>query len=325
MLNVILTYVLGVYFTIYILVFFFPRLLHRRRRFKVSDRIIGGSVMKVISHRGGKEFFNENSLSAFHDSKSRGLFGVELDVFSTKDNKLVVLHDRSLLRATGQEIDVHTIDYDQITHYKTQFDNQLQPMERPPLFEEILRLLQPTALILNIDIKSDRDEDVAAVCQLIRKYGLQERVIMGCIMNENAKHVIKEMGLNVPTFFSRKECIMFFIGFIVGVLPFIPFHNDVVEIPFNFADMEGDEMFNSPAAKAAFAVFNYLLPLMRFFNRHMNRRGIPVIYWTLNHERDWETAVTTAANGIISDLPDKLCQFLRKKRLFKRVEELNAF
>jgi glycerophosphoryl diester phosphodiesterase len=324
MLDNFFTYVIGLYLTVYLLLFFFPRLLHRRRTFRVSHSLINHASMKILSHRGGKEFFNENSRSAFHDSKTRGLYGVELDVFSTKDNKLVVLHDLSLSRATGQEIDVHTLNYEQIVHYKEQFPNQLDDSERPPLFEEVLRMLQPTCLMVNVDIKSDRDEDVIHVCEVIQKYGFEDRVVLGCIMNENCKSIVKEMGLNIPTFFNRRECILFFLGFFSGLLPFIPFRNDVVEVPFNFSDMQDDKMSTSLWGKTAFAVLNYLLPLLRFFNRHMNRRGIPVIYWTLNCEKDWDTAIMTAANGIITDHPHRLSRFLSERNLFRRVEELHG-
>lgn len=323
MLDNIFTYMAGIYLLGYTLIFFFPNLLHRKRTHHLSQRIIKRGITKLLSHRGGKEFFNENSLSAFENSCNQGTFGIELDVFSSRDKKMVVLHDRSLVNATGQNENIDEIDYEQIRPYKTQFDSQIKSMEKPPLFEDVLKLLFQTNLMINIDIKSDKDEDIFHVCELIRKHGFERRVVLGCIMNENCKTIIKELGLQIPTFFNRKECMLYFVGFFLGVLPFIPFHNDVIEIPFNFSDMQGDDLDNSMLTKVGFTVFNFFIPLLKFFNRHMNRRGIPVIYWTLNTEKDWETAITTAANGIITDFPDQLRRYLDGKKLFKKAQEID--
>ena len=58
-----------------------------------------------IAHRGlhtPDQGVPENSLPAFKAAVELG-FGVELDVHITKDDKLVVFHDDTLLRACGVE------------------------------------------------------------------------------------------------------------------------------------------------------------------------------------------------------------------------------
>lgn len=312
------TFLFGIYSFVYLMIFFYPSLIHRRRKYEISQKIIRRTSPKVISHRGGKEFFNENSISSFKHSKSIGTFGVELDVFSTKDKQLIVLHDRSLLNSTGQNQNVDELNYDQIQKYHKQYNNQTLIDEKPPLFEDILKLLKSTDLMVNIDIKSDKDDDIIGVCDLIEKHGFESRVVIGCIMNQNCKIIIKSRNLDIPTFFNRKECILFFAGYLTGLLPFIPFQNDVLEIPFCLSDMKEDEIEQSFVGKIMFGVFNFFMPLLKFFNRHMNKRGIPVIFWTLNNEKDWENSILTATNGIMTDFPEKLSLFLEKKNLFEK-------
>ena len=306
-------YLIGIYFIAVTILFLFPRILHGRRTFTISNKLITPGAMKIIAHRGGKEFFNENSLSAFSESLKNGVFGLELDVFSTKDKQMVVLHDRCLFNATGQDQNIDEVKYDEICNYKTQYKNQRQEVEKPPLFEDVLKLTVNKNVMINIDIKSDKDEDIVSVCDLIQKYDCQTKVVVGCIMNENCKTIIKKMNLHIPTFFNRRECLLFFAGLFLGFLPFIPFQNDVVEVPFNFSDMEDDRFLNSSIGKVLFKILNFCLPVFRFFNRHMNRRGIPVIYWTLNCQKDWQTAINTFANGIITDCPTELKQFVVEK------------
>lgn len=58
---------------------------------------------RVFGHRGVRGSGNppENSLSAFAAAMSQGAQGVELDLFLTKDKKLVIFHDDDLQRMTG--------------------------------------------------------------------------------------------------------------------------------------------------------------------------------------------------------------------------------
>ena len=47
----------------------------------------------VLGHRGVPEEHQENTMAGFKRAIALGIDGVELDVFLTKDNKLVVFHD----------------------------------------------------------------------------------------------------------------------------------------------------------------------------------------------------------------------------------------
>ncbi|MCC7259842.1 MAG: hypothetical protein IT567_02275 [Alphaproteobacteria bacterium] len=54
--------------------------------------------MRIYGHRGcrGKPGISENSIAAFRAAMEGGADGIELDVFSTTDNQLVVFHDETL-------------------------------------------------------------------------------------------------------------------------------------------------------------------------------------------------------------------------------------
>lgn len=67
--------------------------------------------MKIISHRGAANLAPENSLQALRVSKNLGVDGVEIDVRVTKDNQLVVFHDKTLVRLahSDQEISKMTL------------------------------------------------------------------------------------------------------------------------------------------------------------------------------------------------------------------------
>lgn len=66
--------------------------------------------MKVIGHRGASADWPENTIAAFRGARAQGADWVELDVRSTSDGRLVVLHDahlpdgRAVAATTREEI-----------------------------------------------------------------------------------------------------------------------------------------------------------------------------------------------------------------------------
>ena len=63
---------------------------------------------EVTAHRGGSDERPENTMDAFRNAVAVGADVVEFDVRSTKDHRLVVLHDRTLDRTTNCTGTVYT-------------------------------------------------------------------------------------------------------------------------------------------------------------------------------------------------------------------------
>ena len=68
---------------------------------------------KPFAHRGVHSVYPENSLPAFASAVELGL-GIELDVHLSLDGKVVVFHDDTLKRMTGQDKFVKYLNYDEI-------------------------------------------------------------------------------------------------------------------------------------------------------------------------------------------------------------------
>lgn len=91
-----------------------------------------------IAHRGlhtPDQGVPENSLPAFKAAVELG-FGVELDVHITKDDKLVVFHDDTLLRACGVEGRVEDMTWEELNTLSL-FGSE----HRIPLLSEVLELI----------------------------------------------------------------------------------------------------------------------------------------------------------------------------------------
>lgn len=134
----------------------------------------GHSLWKLLrqyryAHRGyhGKDLAPENSLLAFKEAIRRG-FGCELDVHLMKDGRLAVIHDASLLRTAGADVQVEDLTAEELKTYRLEGTE-----ERIPLLEEVLPLFEESGLPLVVELKAERgDHDAlaAATCALLDQY-----------------------------------------------------------------------------------------------------------------------------------------------------------
>ena len=62
--------------------------------------LVQGSDPLNFAHRGGVTDFPENTLYAYSEAAKAGADVLEMDVYQTKDNELVILHDLTVDRTT---------------------------------------------------------------------------------------------------------------------------------------------------------------------------------------------------------------------------------
>ncbi len=106
---------------------------------------------KIISHRGIYDNIKvpENSIFSFTES-IKNKYPIELDVRLTKDNKVIVFHDKNLLRMCNKNKLVKNTNYSEIKNYQL-----LNTNNYIPLFSEVLNLINGQVPII-IELKIDR-------------------------------------------------------------------------------------------------------------------------------------------------------------------------
>lgn len=120
------------------------------------------------AHRGfhDKPRIPENSIPAFRRAVQCG-FGAELDVHLMKDGHLAVIHDASLLRTAGADVEIEDLTAEDLANYT------LEGTEHHiPLLEEVLPIFAGKAPLI-IELKAERgnaDALTAAACALLDKY-----------------------------------------------------------------------------------------------------------------------------------------------------------
>ncbi len=80
--------------------------------FKVGEKPL------IVSHRGSRNEVDDNSAEGFAQCLAAGVRGYETDVRLTKDNELVIMHDKDVARTTTGTGDVHAMTLAEITALK---------------------------------------------------------------------------------------------------------------------------------------------------------------------------------------------------------------
>lgn len=118
----------------------------------------------VTAHRGNSGEFPENTLPAFQSGIEVGADWIELDIFLTKDCKLIVTHDKTTVRVGDKNLTIADSTYaelkivDVATDFRKRHQKTKQecPPEQMPLLEEVLKLVkQQNRTRVSIQPKAD--------------------------------------------------------------------------------------------------------------------------------------------------------------------------
>ena len=108
----------------------------------------------------------ENSMAAFRAALEGG-YGIELDVHLLKDGNLAVIHDASLKRTAGVEIQIEDLSTEDLTKYTLEGTD-----ETIPQFRQVLELFAGKAPIV-VELKAERGNQAAlaeATCRMLESY-----------------------------------------------------------------------------------------------------------------------------------------------------------
>lgn len=139
----------------------------------------------VIAHRGGSQLFAENTMTAFRKVQELGVDAIEIDIHSTKDGKLVVIHDPDLNRVAGVDKKVSEMTMKEISSVK------LISGERVPEFETVIREIK---VPLVVELKSP--EVVMALITIFRQ---NPEYLDRCVVISFYHEILKVMKDEFPT------------------------------------------------------------------------------------------------------------------------------
>ena len=227
------------------------------------------------AHRGASEYAPENTFSAFHMGAMMGANGIETDVQMTKDGVLVLFHDDTIERLTGEKGSVSDYTLEELkkfTFEKNGFTGKIA------VFEEFLKQFGMRTIELAIEIKQAGIEK--KVVDMICKYDCLKKVIVTSFMFDSIKKV-KEYAPNIR------------VGCLVKTV------DDAILAQLR--ESKVDEL--CPLAEE-----------VTDSNVHKwHRMGFNVRAWGVKNEELMRRVYDSMADGMTVNFPDKLTRYIEEK------------
>jgi glycerophosphoryl diester phosphodiesterase len=105
--------------------------------------------LKIFGHRGAAGLVVENSLASIQKAIDLGVDYIEIDVWKTTDNEIIVFHDAYLDRVTFQSGFVAEMDYPTLSNTKLKEGNPI------PTLREVIELVKPAKIPLLVEVKAE--------------------------------------------------------------------------------------------------------------------------------------------------------------------------
>ncbi|GEM_PF-3157633 len=242
------------------------------------------SHVKLFAHRGLCTRLPENSIEAVNAAKKLGLSGTEIDLRTTKDKKIILLHDASLDRTTTGTGDITDLTFDEVQKFFLINKKGMTTSCKIPLFKDILaKVCLWKNFILALDVKN---VDVEKTAHMVIDYAMEKQVyffIPGPDFVDTAKK-IKAIDSNLMIS--------------VDLLNWW----QIMEVPqFVIKALDADAVFAS----------EWFFPRHGFSEAKKANAEVQVFLWG-NHdlEKRMKHAIELGADVISSDRPDLLLKYL---------------
>lgn len=235
----------------------------------------------VVAHRGSHLEVPENTLAAYENAIKEGADYVEVDLRTTKDGELVIMHDASVTKMTGEKGLIKVLNYNKIRNLKIKFRTDGDTtIYRVPDIASVLKL-RNGRINIYLDFKY---ADVEKTYRLMKHAGMQKNVVVYLNKKEQYRQW-KKIASHVP---------------LMGSLP----ENMSISQLNDFLDKMSlrvvDNAYNNDKL------------------RLMHKRKIAVwldVQSTDEGPAKWEQALKKEVNGLQTDHPEKLIKYLEDREI----------
>ena len=253
----------------------------------------------VMGHRGGAGLWPENTLHGFSQAVEMGVDVLEIDIHSTADGVLVIIHDDTLDRTTNGSGRVNSLPlarlkaFDAGYHWTNDGGASFPFRGRGltvPTLEEVFEAFP--RMRFNIDIKQEQPSLVKPFCRMIREHGMESKVMVASFKPE----VLDEF---------RRECI----GVATSASP--------ADVRALLALKNGERRGEQVTVARSMQIPEYVggrQVLTRELVEAAHERHLEVHAWTINDEAGMRRMLDLGVDGIITDYPDRLIALLDRER-----------
>jgi len=250
-----------------------------------------------IAHRGGGGLWPQNTMFAFQHAVELGADVLEMDIHTSEDGILVVIHDDIVDERTNGTGPVHSLTLKELkaldAGYTWTADNgKTFPFRGQgitiPTLEEVFTAFPQ--MHMNIDMKQVDPPLVDRFEALITKYHMEDKVLAAAFQTENVNS-FRRLKPDMVMAACQSETIKFLLSLTLGTWRSYKPVGRVFQIP----EQNG--------------IIKVLTPK---FVQAAHALGMRVDVWTVDDEADMRRMIKMGVDGLISDRPDIVKKVLKE-------------
>lgn len=239
----------------------------------------------VIAHRGARREAPENTIPAFERAMQMGVDGIECDIMLTADRVPVISHDDRIEKLSTTFRHIHKTPYKSLATIDvgSRFSERFTGTHIP-ILSDLLSLFRPTSMLLNLELKMQPQKPNGIekiVADTVHEFNMDDQVIISSFspmilwrMKQVAPHLRRALLTEPKAFFFLH------MRFFAKVLQVWGIHPSLSAIDRKLIEVARKEDWQ-------------------------------VMTWTLNSPAAFAQALKLDVDGIITDDPPLLQQWLR--------------
>lgn len=260
-----------------------------------------GHRPEVYAHRGGALLWPGNTTLAFDQALKLGADVLEMDVRSTHDGVLVLMHNSTVDETTDGSGPVAGYTLEELQRLDAGY--RWGPDKFPyrgrgikvPTLEEVFERYKDRGVRMNIEIKQIMPSIVDRFCDLVRQHDIADRVMVASFSTSVLKHVRMRLP-QAATSAGTWELLVFYLFHLLNI-------TDRYHLPVRALQ------FWSSIGPLPIITENLVAAAHRY--------GLEIHGWTVNRREEMRRLIRLGVDGIITDDPQLLIDQIKQAGLAK--------
>ncbi len=253
----------------------------------------------ILAHRGDSARFPENTMPAFESAVEMGVDVIETDVHLSKDGKVVIWHDDTLKRISGDNRMISQLTWEEIKEVNagslfTKDNGKTFPFKnkniKPVLLMDLL--IKFPNVKFNVDLKDNNLQLAEKYAGILSSQNSCNRVVTASFNKDVLKHFRKLLPEAITSCTSAEVIKLLFL-YRIGLLC----------IPLTYKK----RILQIPEYSGSFKV------ITRGFVKCLHNRGFRIQVWTVNKLPDMKRFLDMGIDGIFTDKPALLIECIKNR------------